>query len=178
LSEEISNIKEERGSLRARWKEERDIIEKIQKNKEAIEKYKFEAERAEREGLYEKVAELRYGRIKEANEAIEGLQETLAERQSQSPMIKEEVDAEDVAQVVSRWTGIPVTRMLQSERHKLLHLEDELHHRVIGQDEAIAAVSDAVRRSRAGLQDVKRPIGSFIFLGMTGVGKTALWLSS
>ncbi|WP_462317737.1 ATP-dependent chaperone ClpB [Marinilabilia sp.] len=174
LSAEISNLKEERDGLRARWEEEKQIIEQIQKNKEDIEQYKFEAERAEREGLYEKVAELRYGRIKEANEAIENLQKKLAERQSDSAMIKEEVDAEDVAQVVSRWTGIPVTRMLQSERQKLLKLEDELHKRVIGQDEAIAAVSDAVRRSRAGLQDVKRPIGSFIFLGMTGVGKTEL----
>lgn len=174
LSEEISNLKEERDGLRARWEEEKQIIEQIQKNKEAIEQYKFEAERAEREGLYEKVAELRYGRIKEANESIEKLQKQLAERQSESAMIKEEVDAEDVAQVVSRWTGIPVTRMLQSERQKLLKLEDELHKRVIGQDEAIAAVSDAVRRSRAGLQDAKRPIGSFIFLGMTGVGKTEL----
>ncbi|PWD98678.1 ATP-dependent chaperone ClpB [Marinilabilia rubra] len=174
LSEEISNLKEERDGLRARWEEEKEIIEQIQRNKEAIEQYKFDAERAEREGLYEKVAELRYGRIKEANEAIEQLQKKLAQRQTESAMIKEEVDAEDVAQIVSRWTGIPVTRMLQSERQKLLKLEDELHKRVIGQDEAIAAVSDAVRRSRAGLQDVKRPIGSFIFLGMTGVGKTEL----
>jgi ATP-dependent Clp protease ATP-binding subunit ClpB len=174
LSEEISNLKEERNGLRARWEEEKGIIEQIQKNKEAIEQYKFEADRAEREGLYEKVAELRYGRIKEANEAIEKFQKQLAERQSKSAMIKEEVDAEDVAQIVSRWTGIPVTRMLQSERQKLLKLEDELHKRVIGQDEAIAAVSDAVRRSRAGLQDVRRPIGSFIFLGTTGVGKTEL----
>lgn len=174
LSEEISNLKEERNGLRARWEEEKGIIEQIQKNKEAIEQYKFEADRAEREGLYEKVAELRYGRIKEANETIEKLQAQLAERQSQSAMIKEEVDSEDVAQIVSRWTGIPVTRMLQSERQKLLSLEDELHKRVIGQDEAIAAVADAVRRSRAGLQDVRRPIGSFIFLGTTGVGKTEL----
>lgn len=174
LSEEISNLKEERNGLRARWEEEKGIIEQIQKNKEAIEQYKFEAERAEREGLYEKVAELRYGRIKEANEAIEKFQKQLADRQAQSAMIKEEVDAEDVAQIVSRWTGIPVTRMLESERQKLLKLEDELHKRVIGQDEAIAAVSDAVRRSRAGLQDVRRPIGSFIFLGTTGVGKTEL----
>ncbi|MFW6389260.1 MAG: ATP-dependent Clp protease ATP-binding subunit, partial [Marinilabiliaceae bacterium] len=174
LSEDISNLKNERDSLRARWEEERNIIDKIQKYKEDIEHYKFEAERAEREGLYDKVAELRYGRIKEANEAIESLQKELAERQTEGAMIKEEVDAEDVAQVVSRWTGIPVTRMLQSERQKLLHLEDQLHKRVIGQDEAIAAVSDAVRRSRAGLQDAKRPVGSFIFLGMTGVGKTEL----
>jgi len=174
LSKTISELKGERDSLRARWEEERDIIDRIQKKKEQIEQYKFEAERAEREGLYEKVAELRYGRIKEANEAIEKLQKELAERQSENAMIKEEVDAEDVAQIVSRWTGIPVTRMLQSERQKLLKLEDELHKRVIGQDEAIAAVSDAVRRSRAGLQDAKRPIGSFIFLGMTGVGKTEL----
>jgi ATP-dependent Clp protease ATP-binding subunit ClpB len=174
LSEEISNLKEDRDGLRARWEEEKSIIEQIQKNKEDIEQYKFEAGRAEREGLYEKVAELRYGRIKEANAAIEKLQQQLAKRQSVSTMIKEEVDAEDVAQIVSRWTGIPVTRMLQSERQKLLKLEDQLHKRVVGQDEAIAAVSDAVRRSRAGLQDAKRPIGSFIFLGMTGVGKTEL----
>ena len=174
LGEDISNLKNERDSLKARWEEERNIIDKIQKYKEDIEHYKFEAERAEREGLYDKVAELRYGRIKEANEAIESLQKELAERQSEGAMIKEEVDAEDVAQVVSRWTGIPVTRMLQSERQKLLHLEDQLHKRVIGQDEAIEAVSDAVRRSRAGLQDAKRPVGSFIFLGMTGVGKTEL----
>ncbi|MDN5290703.1 MAG: ATP-dependent Clp protease ATP-binding subunit ClpB, partial [Anaerophaga sp.] len=174
LSKTISELKGERDSLRARWEEEKNIIDRIQKNKEQIEQYKFEAEKAEREGLYEKVAELRYGRIKEANEAIEKLQKELAERQSEGAMIKEEVDAEDVAQVVSRWTGIPVTRMLQSERQKLLKLEDELHKRVIGQDEAIAAVSDAVRRSRAGLQDARRPIGSFIFLGMTGVGKTEL----
>lgn len=174
LSEDISNLKEERNGLRARWEEEKSIIEQIQKNKEAIEQYKFEADRAEREGLYEKVAELRYGRIKEANEAIEKLQRQLAERQSESVMIKEEVDAEDVAQIVSRWTGIPVTRMLQSERQKLLNLEDQLHKRVIGQDEAITAVADAVRRSRAGLQDARRPIGSFIFLGTTGVGKTEL----
>ncbi|MGM0376113.1 MAG: ATP-dependent chaperone ClpB [Bacteroidota bacterium] len=174
LSEDISNLKNERDSLRARWEEERNIIDKIQKYKEDIEHYKFEAERAEREGLYDKVAELRYGRIKEANEGIENLQKELAERQTEGAMIKEEVDAEDVAQVVSRWTGIPVTRMLQSERQKLLQLEDQLHKRVIGQDEAIAAVSDAVRRSRAGLQDAKRPVGSFIFLGMTGVGKTEL----
>ncbi|MDI3520409.1 MAG: ATP-dependent Clp protease ATP-binding subunit ClpB, partial [Anaerophaga sp.] len=160
LSKIISDLKGERDSLRARWEEERNIINQIQKYKEQIEQYKFEAERAEREGLYEKVAELRYGRIKEANEAIEKLQKELAERQSDGAMIKEEVDAEDVAQIVSRWTGIPVTRMLQSERQKLLKLEDELHKRVIGQDEAIAAVSDAVRRSRAGLQDARRPIGS------------------
>jgi ATP-dependent Clp protease ATP-binding subunit ClpB len=174
LSEEISNLKEERNGLRARWEEEKGIVEQIQKNKEAIEQYKFEADKAEREGLYEKVAELRYGRIKEANEAIKKLQQQLTERQADAAMIKQEVDSEDVAQIVSRWTGIPVMRMLQSERQKLLVLEEELHRRVIGQDEAIAAVADAVRRSRAGLQDVKRPVGSFIFLGMTGVGKTEL----
>ncbi|SFE77225.1 ATP-dependent chaperone ClpB [Thermophagus xiamenensis] len=174
LSKEISDLKGERDSLRARWEAERNIIEQIQKNKELIEQYKFEAQQAEREGLYEKVAELRYGRIKEANETIERLKKELSERQADRPMIKEEVDAEDVAQIVSRWTGIPVTRMLQSERQKLLNLEVELHKRVIGQEEAIAAVADAVRRSRAGLQDARRPIGSFIFLGMTGVGKTEL----
>ncbi|MGQ1891549.1 ATP-dependent chaperone ClpB [Thermophagus sp. OGC60D27] len=174
LSKEISDLKGERNSLRARWEEERGIIEQIQKNKEQIEQYSLEAKQAEREGLYEKVAELRYGRIKEANASIEALKKKLADRQGENPMIKQEVDAEDVAQVVSRWTGIPVTRMLQSERQKLLRLEDELHKRVIGQEEAIAAVADAVRRSRAGLQDAKRPIGSFIFLGMTGVGKTEL----
>lgn len=174
LSKEISDLKGERDSLRARWEAERNIIEQIQKNKELIEQYKFEAQQAEREGLYEKVAELRYGRIKEANETIERLKKELSERQADRPMIKEEVDAEDVAQIVSRWTGIPVTRMLQSERQKLLNLEVELHKRVIGQEEAIGAVADAVRRSRAGLQDARRPIGSFIFLGMTGVGKTEL----
>ncbi len=174
LNKEIANLKETRGSLRARWEEEKAIVEQIQKNKESIEQYKFEAQKAEREGLYEKVAELRYGRIKEADRKIEELQQQLIERQADHAMIKEEVDAEDVAQVVSRWTGIPVMRMLKSERQKLLTLEDELHKRVVGQDEAITVVADAVRRSRAGLQDMKRPIGSFIFLGMTGVGKTEL----
>ncbi len=174
LNKEIANLKETRGSLRARWEEEKSIVEQIQKNKENIEQFKFEAQKAEREGLYEKVAELRYGRIKEADRKIEELQQQLIERQADHALIKEEVDAEDVAQVVSRWTGIPVTRMLKSERQKLLTLEDELHKRVVGQDEAITIVADAVRRSRAGLQDMKRPIGSFIFLGMTGVGKTEL----
>ncbi len=174
LNEEIANLKEARGSMRAKWEGEKSIVEQIQKNKEHIEQFKFEAQKAEREGLYEKVAELRYGRIKEADRKIQELQKQLLERQADQAMIKEEVDAEDVAQVVSRWTGIPVTRMLKSERQKLLTLEDELHKRVVGQDEAITIVADAVRRSRAGLQDMKRPIGSFIFLGMTGVGKTEL----
>ncbi|ASB50800.1 ATP-dependent chaperone ClpB [Alkalitalea saponilacus] len=174
LSFEISELKQKHSSLMARWQEERSIIEKIQKFKADIETYKFEAEKAEREGLYEKVAELRYGRIKDAEQSIEKLKATLSEKQMDSAMIKEEVDSEDVAQVVSRWTGIPVNKMLKTERQKLLAIEEELHKRVVGQDEAISAVANAVRRSRAGLQDARRPIGSFIFLGSTGVGKTEL----
>ncbi|NMD00991.1 MAG: AAA domain-containing protein, partial [Bacteroidales bacterium] len=160
--------------LRAKWENERKIVNEIQKEKENIEQYKFEAEVAEREGLYDKVAELRYGKIRDAQQKIEKLKEKLKNIQGEKPLIKEEVDAEDIAEIVSKWTGVPVSRMLQSEREKLLHLEEELHKRVIGQDEAIRAVSDAVRRSRAGLQDAKKPIGSFIFLGTTGVGKTEL----
>ena len=147
-------------------------MDKIQQNKVEIENLKFEAEKAEREGDYGKVAEIRYGKLQALDKEITEIQEELKLMQGDSAMIKEEVDAEDIADVVSRWTGIPVSKMLQSEKDKLLHLEDELHERVIGQDEAIAAVADAVRRSRAGLQDPKRPIGSFIFLGTTGVGKT------
>ena len=174
LNEEISNLKEEQSQLRAKWQSEKSVIEAIQKKKEEIESYKFEAEQAEREGDYGRVAELRYGKVKEVEAGIEKLQAELEEMKKGENLIKEEVDTEDIAEVVARWTGIPVSKMLQSEREKLLHMEDELHDRVIGQDEAIVAVSDAVRRSRAGLQDEKRPIGSFIFLGTTGVGKTEL----
>ena len=174
LNEEISNLKEEQSQLRAKWQSEKSVIEAIQKKKEEIESYKIEAEQAEREGDYGRVAELRYGKVKEVEARIEKLQAELEEMKKGENLIKEEVDTEDIAEVVARWTGIPVSKMLQSEREKLLHMEDELHNRVIGQDEAIVAVSDAVRRSRAGLQDEKRPIGSFIFLGTTGVGKTEL----
>ncbi|WP_319502090.1 ATP-dependent chaperone ClpB [uncultured Draconibacterium sp.] len=174
LNKEISNLKEEQSQLRARWQSEKSAIEAIQKKKEEIETYKFEAEQAEREGDYGRVAELRYGKVKEVEAEIEKLQSELEEMKKGENLIKEEVDTEDIAEVVARWTGIPVSKMLQSEREKLLHMEDELHNRVIGQDEAIVAISDAVRRSRAGLQDEKRPIGSFIFLGTTGVGKTEL----
>ncbi len=174
ISKEITELQQQRSILRSKWEEERKLVNEIQNQKLLIEQYKYEAEVAEREGLYDKVAELRYGKIREAQQKIEELQTKLKEVQGEKPLIKEEVDAEDIAEVVSKWTGIPVTRMLQSEREKLLHLEEELHKRVIGQDEAIRAVSDAVRRSRAGLQDEKRPIGSFIFLGTTGVGKTEL----
>jgi ATP-dependent Clp protease ATP-binding subunit ClpB len=174
LSEIISNLKEEQSGLRAKWQSEKDIIDAIQKKKAEIDEYKFEADEAERQGNYERVAELRYGRIKEAENEIDALQKELQDMKKGDSLIKEEVDAEDIAGVVARWTGIPVSKMLQSEREKLLHMEDELHKRVVGQYEAIAAVSDAVRRSRAGLQDEKRPIGSFIFLGSTGVGKTEL----
>jgi ATP-dependent Clp protease ATP-binding subunit ClpB len=174
LSKEIANLSEDRNTMRAKWQVERGIIDRIQKNKSDIENYKFEAELAERNGDYGKVAELRYGRIKEAEQNIDSLKAELQKVQSNTSLIKEEVDAEDIAGVVSRWTGIPVTRMLQSEREKLLTLEDELHKRVVGQDEAISAIADAVRRNRAGLSDEKRPIGSFIFMGTTGVGKTEL----
>jgi ATP-dependent Clp protease ATP-binding subunit ClpB len=174
LSEIISNLKEEQSGLRAKWQSEKNIIDSIQKKKSEIDEFKFEADQAERQGNYERVAELRYGRIKEAENEIEVLQKELQNMKKGDSLIKEEVDAEDIAEVVARWTGIPVSKMLQSEREKLLHMEDELHKRVVGQYEAIAAVSDAVRRSRAGLQDEKRPIGSFIFLGSTGVGKTEL----
>jgi ATP-dependent Clp protease ATP-binding subunit ClpB len=174
LHEEISNLKEEQSRLRAKWQSEKAVIDAIQKKKSEIEDFKFEADEAERQGNYERVAELRYGRIKDAEREIERLKEDLGQMKEGGNLIKEEVDAEDIAEVVARWTGIPVSKMLQSEREKLLHMEDELHKRVVGQDEAIVAVSDAVRRSRAGLQDEKRPIGSFFFLGSTGVGKTEL----
>jgi ATP-dependent Clp protease ATP-binding subunit ClpB len=174
LNEEISNLKEERSKLSARWQSEKSVIEAIQKKKSEIDNFRIESEEAERQGWYERVAELRYGKIKEAENEILTLQQELQRLKEGDSLIKEEVDAEDIAEVVARWTGIPVSKMLQSEREKLLHMEEELHKRVIGQDEAIAAVSDAVRRSRAGLQDDKRPIGSFIFLGSTGVGKTEL----
>ncbi|HHL58046.1 MAG TPA: ATP-dependent chaperone ClpB [Bacteroidetes bacterium] len=174
ISEELANLNDQRSNLRSKWQAEKELVEKIQNNKKLIEEYKLEAERAEREGDFGKVAELRYGKIKEAEEAVGKYNNQLEEMQGDSPMINEEVSAEEVAEVVSKWTGIPVTRMLQSEREKLLKLEDELHQRVVGQDLAIQAVSDAIRRSRAGLQDEKRPIGSFIFLGTTGVGKTEL----
>lgn len=174
LTQQIEDLNAQRNAMRAKWQGERDIIEGIQKEKEAIDHYKLEAAEAERMGDYGKVAELRYGKIQEAQKEIERLQTQLGKNQNDNPMIKEEVDAEDIAGVVSRWTGIPVSRMLASEREKLLFMEDELHKRVIGQDEAIRAISDAVRRSRAGLQDPHKPIGSFIFLGTTGVGKTEL----
>jgi ATP-dependent Clp protease ATP-binding subunit ClpB len=174
LNEEIANLDEDRKSLKSRWQAERDIVEEIQQSKTLIEQYKLEAEQAERSGDFGKVAELRYGRIKDAEQKVETLKLQLSDTQMGKAMIKEEVDGEDIAGVVSRWTGIPVTRMLQSEREKLLHLEDELHKRVVGQEEAIVSVSDAIRRSRSGLQDPKKPIGSFIFLGTTGVGKTEL----
>lgn len=174
LNLEIANLSEERNGLRAKWNAEKSIIEKIQQNKQAIENLRYEAEDAERRGDYGRVAEIRYGRIKEAEESIESLKDELAKNQTDMALIKEEVDSQDIAEVVARWTGIPVSRMLQSEREKLLALEDQLHKRVVGQNEAITAVADAVRRSRAGLQDAKRPIGSFIFMGTTGVGKTEL----
>lgn len=174
LSKEISDLKEEENALKAKWQSEKEVVNKIQHNKQEIEDVKFQADRAEREGDYGKVAELRYGKLKELEANIESLQKQLHEMQSNSAMIKEEVDAVDIADVVSRWTGIPVNKMLQSEKDKLLNLEEELHNRVVGQDEAIEAVANAIRRSRAGLSDPKRPIGSFIFLGTTGVGKTEL----
>ena len=174
LNQEIANLSEERNKLRAKWQAEKDIVEQIQKKKNEIEQLKFEDEDANRKGDLEKVAEIRYGKIPEATKAIEDLKQKLSELQKGSPLVNEEVDAEEIAEVVSHWTGIPVSRMLQTEKEKLLNIETELHMRVIGQDEAIQAVSDAIRRSRAGLQDPKRPIGSFIFLGTTGVGKTEL----
>ena len=174
LSREIADLKEDEKKQKARWQSEKELIDRIQQNRIDIESLKYEADRAEREGDYGKVAEIRYGRIKTKEEENADIQRQLHEMQGASAMIKEEVDSEDIADVVSRWTGIPVSKMLQSEREKLLHLEDELHKRVVGQDEAIRAIADAVRRSRAGLQDPKRPIGSFIFLGTTGVGKTEL----
>lgn len=174
LNKEIAELKEQENSFKAKWQSEKELVNQIQQNKIEIENLKFEADKAEREGDYGKVAEIRYGKLQALNKEIEDTQRKLHEMQGDSAMIKEEVDAEDIADVVSRWTGIPVSKMLQSEKDKLLNLEEELHQRVIGQDEAIEAVSDAVRRSRAGLQDPKRPIGSFIFLGTTGVGKTEL----
>ncbi|WP_424494341.1 ATP-dependent chaperone ClpB [Salinimicrobium sp. GXAS 041] len=174
LRADLANYKDERNELHAQWKNEKDVVDNIQTTKSNIEEYRLEAERAEREGDYGRVAELRYGKIKDEQEKLATLQKQLEENQQGKSMIKEEVTNEDIAEVVARWTGIPVTKMLQSEREKLLKLEDELHRRVVGQEEAITAVSDAVRRSRAGLQDQKRPIGSFLFLGTTGVGKTEL----
>ena len=174
LNKEISNLTEDRNQLKAKWQKEKDIADGVQDKKAEIEGYKLEAEQAERAGDYGKVAELRYGKIRDSEGALKNLEAELTKLNESSRMLKEEVDAEDIAQIVSKWTGIPVSRMLQSEREKLLHLEDELHKRVVGQDEAIQAVSDAIRRSRAGMQDPKRPIGSFIFLGTTGVGKTEL----
>ena len=174
LNKEIAELKEQSKGMRAQWKSEKELIDKIQQSKIDIEQLKYEADRAEREGDYGKVAEIRYGRIKEAERSIAENKEKLSVMQHGKAMIKEEVDADDIADVVSKWTGIPVSKMMQSEKDKLLHLEEELHKRVIGQDEAITAIADAVRRSRAGLQDPKRPIGSFIFLGTTGVGKTEL----
>ena len=174
ISEEIANLSDQRTKLRAEWQREKTTVDEIQKNKSAIEQYKLEADQAERSLDYERVAELRYGRIKEAEAKIVALNQELGKLHINGALIKEEVDADDIAGVVARWTGIPVSRMMQSEKDKLLHLEDELHFRVVGQDEAIEAVANAVRRSRAGLQDPKRPVGSFIFLGTTGVGKTEL----
>ena len=174
LDKEIAELKEQEQSFRAKWESEKNLVNKIQQDKQEIEHLKFEADRAEREGNYERVAEIRYGKLKSLQADIENIKKQLKATQGGEGMVREEVTADDIAEVVSRWTGIPVTRMLQSEKDKLLHLENELHRRVIGQDEAIVAVSDAVRRSRAGLQDPKRPIASFIFLGTTGVGKTEL----
>jgi len=175
LGMELANLKEDRNEIFAKWKSEKDVVDNIQTVKTEIEDFKYEAERAEREGDYGKVAEIRYGKIKEAQSRLEILQKQLAETQSGgTSLIKEEVTREDIAEVVAKWTGIPVTKMLQGEREKLLRLEEELHKRVVGQEEAIEAVSDAVRRSRAGLQDMKKPIGTFLFLGTTGVGKTEL----
>ncbi len=174
LSQEIANLSNERDSVRAKWQSEKDLVDNINNKIEAIENFKQEAEQAERAGDYGKVAELRYGKIKETEAEVEKLKTELSSHQGESRMLKEEVTADDIAGVVSRWTGIPVTKMIQSEREKLLNLEDELHKRVAGQEEAIEAISDAIRRSRAGLQDPRKPIGSFIFLGTTGVGKTEL----
>ena len=174
LDKDIADLKDQEKAFRAKWESEKGLVNKIQQDKQQMEQLKFEAERAEREGNYERVAEIRYGKLQALEQDIKDIQTQLRNTQGGNAMIREEVTADDIAEVVSRWTGIPVTRMMQSEREKLLHLEEELHKRVIGQDEAIKAVSDAVRRSRAGLQDPKRPIASFIFLGTTGVGKTEL----
>lgn len=174
VERELANFNEQRNSLQSKWQAERDVVDAVQRTKEEIEALKFEADLAERNGDYGKVAEIRYGKIKQSEEKLEQLKEQLIQLQANSKMIKEEVDVEEIADVVSKWTGIPVNKMMESEVSKLLRLEDELHKRVVGQEEAITALSDAVRRSRAGLQDAKRPIGSFIFLGTTGVGKTEL----
>lgn len=174
LDKDIADLRDQEKQWRAKWEGERTLVNRIQQDKLQMEQLRFEAERAEREGNYERVAEIRYGKLKELEDDIRNIQSQLHDAQGAEAMVREEVTADDIAEVVSRWTGIPVTRMMQSEREKLLHLEEELHRRVIGQDEAIRAVSDAVRRSRAGLQDPKRPIASFIFLGTTGVGKTEL----
>ena len=174
LNKDIAELQQEVSEYKSKWQREKELVNKIQQNKQQIENLKFEAERAEREGNYGKVAEIRYGKLKALHDEIAQIQGQLHSVQGAETMVKEEVTEDDIAEVVSRWTGIPVSRMMQSEREKLLHLEDELHKRVIGQEEAITAVSDAVRRSRAGLQDPKRPIASFIFLGTTGVGKTEL----
>ena len=167
IGKELAELKEQEKSYKAKWQSEKSLMDIIQQNKVEIENLKFEADKAEREGNYGKVAEIRYGKLQELHKEIEDTQKKLHEMQGDTAMIKEEVDAEDIADVVSRWTGIPVSKMMQSEKDKLLHLEEELHQRVIGQDEAIAAVSDAVRRCLVGLQDPKRPIGSFIFLVIT-----------
>ncbi|MBP1840194.1 ATP-dependent chaperone ClpB [Formosa algae] len=174
LKSDLANLKEERNEINAKWKSEKEVVDNIQAAKLNIENFKLEAERAEREGDYGKVAEIRYGKIKDAQERLDHLQKELSENETGNSLIKEEVTYDDIAEVVAKWTGIPVTKMLQSEREKLLHLEDELHKRVVGQEEAIEAVSDAVRRSRAGLQNPQKPIGTFLFLGTTGVGKTEL----
>ena len=174
LDKDIAELRDQEKQFRAKWESEKNLVNKIQEDKQQIERLKLEAERAEREGNYERVAEIRYSKLRALDDDIKHIQEQLKNAQGAEAMVREEVTADDIAEVVSRWTGIPVTRMLQSEREKLLHLEEELHRRVIGQDESITAVSDAVRRSRAGLQDPKRPIASFIFLGTTGVGKTEL----
>ena len=174
IKSELANFKEERNIINAKWKSEKEVVDNIQQAKSDIENFKIEAEKAEREGNYGKVAEIRYGKIKEAQDKLEALQDYLLENQSEDSLIKEEVTLDDIAEVVGKWTGIPVKKMIQSEREKLLHLEDELRKRIVGQEEAIVAVSDAVRRSKAGLQNPDKPIGSFLFLGTTGVGKTAL----
>ncbi|WP_430400454.1 ATP-dependent chaperone ClpB [Flavobacterium sp.] len=174
LGLDLANLKEERNEIFSKWKSEKDVVDAVQNVKQELEDFKLEAERAERDGDYGKVAEIRYGKTKEAQERLDALQKQLAENQDGTSLIKEEVTREDIAEVVAKWTGVPVMKMLQGEREKLLKLEDELHQRVVGQEEAIVAVSDAVRRSRAGLQDMKKPIGSFLFLGTTGVGKTEL----
>ena len=174
LNKEIADLQEQEKTFRSKWEGERDLVNRIQQDKQEMEQLRFEAEKAEREGNYGRVAEIRYGKLQQLEQDIKSIQDELHQAQGTEAMVKEEVTADDIADVVSRWTGIPVSRMMQSEREKLLHLEEELHRRVIGQDEAIQAVSDAVRRSRAGLQDPRRPIGSFIFLGTTGVGKTEL----